>query len=69
MLGGRLPETRNKRKCQISGLKSGRGRSRNSSSGRFNTRHCLKQYLTEKQIGSLRSGRYERVDCNGVFGS
>ena len=26
MLGGRLPETENKRKCQISGLKSGRGR-------------------------------------------
>ena len=25
MLGGRLPETENKRICQISGLKSGRG--------------------------------------------
>ena len=34
MLGGRLPETENKRKCQISGLKSGCGRLRNSSSGR-----------------------------------
>ena len=25
MLGGRLPETENKRICQISGIKSGRG--------------------------------------------
>ena len=25
MLGGRLPETENKRICQISGLESGRG--------------------------------------------
>ena len=35
MLGGRLLETDNKRKCQISGLKSGRGRLRILSSGRL----------------------------------
>ena len=35
MLGGRLPETENKRICQISGLKSGRGRFRNLSGGRL----------------------------------
>ena len=37
MLGGRLPETENKRICQISGLKSGRGRGRfrNLSGGRL----------------------------------
>lgn len=35
MPGGRLPETENKGKCQISGLKSGRGRLRNLSSGRL----------------------------------
>ena len=29
MPGGRLPETESKRICQISGLKSGRGRLRN----------------------------------------
>ena len=35
MLGGRLPETENKRKCQISGQKSGRGPFRNLSGGRL----------------------------------
>ena len=35
MPGGRLPETENKRICQISGPKSGRGRSRNLRSGRY----------------------------------
>ena len=35
MLGGRLLETENKRKCEISGLKSGRGHLRNLSSGRL----------------------------------
>ena len=35
MLGGRLQETENKRICRISGLKSGRGRVANSSSGRL----------------------------------
>ena len=33
MLGGRLPETENKRICVISGLKSGRGLLRNLSGG------------------------------------
>ena len=33
MPGGRLPETENKRICQISGPKSGRGRLRNLCSG------------------------------------
>ena len=35
MLGGRLPETGNKRICVISGLKSGRGPFRNLSGGRL----------------------------------
>ena len=35
MPGGRLPETENKRICQISGPKSGRGRLRNLPSGRL----------------------------------
>ena len=56
MLGGRLPETENKRICQISGLNSGRGTLRR----------------TGKQNGCLQSGRwliteggrYEGVDCN-----
>ena len=32
-LGGRLPETENKKICQISGQKSGRGPLRNLSGG------------------------------------
>ena len=47
-LGGRLPETENKRICQISGPKSGRDLFRNLRSGRFNTREFLKQCLPEK---------------------
>ena len=35
MPGGRLPETENKRICQISGPKSGHGRLRNLCSGRL----------------------------------
>ena len=35
MMGGRLPETENKRICQISGLKSGRGPLRSLSGGRL----------------------------------
>ena len=35
MLGGRLPETENKRICQFSGLKSGRGPLRNLTGGRL----------------------------------
>ena len=54
MLGGCLPETENKRICVISGLKSGCGPLRNLSGGRL--RELLKQYLTEKQNGCLRSG-------------
>ena len=50
MPGGRLPETENKRICQISGPKSGRACLRNLRSGCF-TRKFLKQCLTEKQNG------------------
>ena len=53
MPGGRLPETENKRICQISGPKSGRGRLRNLRSGRRLTREFLKQCLPEKQNGYL----------------
>ena len=35
MLGGRLPEIENKRKCQFSGLKSGRGPLGNVIGGRL----------------------------------
>ena len=56
MLGDRLPETENKRICQISGLKSGRGPLERSL-----TRELLKQSLTEKQNGCLRSGRLREV--------
>jgi len=35
MLGGRLPETENKRMSETSGLKTGRGRLRNLNSGRL----------------------------------
>ena len=49
ILCGRLPETENKTKCQISGLKSGR------------LREFLKQYLTDKQNGYLQSGRLREV--------
>ena len=48
MLGGGLPETENKRICQISGLKSGRGRFRNLSGGRLRESSGNK-YLTETQ--------------------
>ena len=56
MLGGCLPETENKRICIISGLKSGREIEWWSL-----TRELLKQYLTEKQNGGLRSGRLREV--------
>ena len=55
ILGGRLPETGNKRICQISGLKSGRGPLKNLLWSLM--RELLKQYLTEKQNGCLPSGR------------
>ena len=60
ILGGRLPETENKRKCQISNLKSGRGRLRNSSSSRLRE-SFFKKYMTEKQHGYLESGRLREV--------
>ena len=49
ILGDRLPETENKTKYQISGLKSGR------------LREFLKQYLTDEQNGYLQSGRLREV--------
>ena len=55
MLGGRLLETENKRICQISGLKSGRGSDR--------LREFLEQYLTEKQNVFYKVVAFWRVDC------
>ena len=60
MLGGRSPETENKRKCQISGLKSGHGRFKKFEQWSL-TRGFVKQYLTEKQNGYLKSGRLREV--------
>ena len=51
MPGGRLPETENKRICQIFGPKSGHSRLRNLHSGP--SREILKQCLTEKQTDYL----------------
>ena len=72
MLGGRLPETENKRICQISGLKSGRGRFRNMSGGRLRESSGNSISLRDKTVvyevvaygrwSLTRSGRYERVD-------
>ena len=45
MLGGRLPVTGNKRICQISGQKSGRGRLRNLRGGRLRESSC-KRFFT-----------------------
>ena len=59
MLNGCLPETENKRICQISGLKSGRGRFRNLRW--LLKRELWEQYLTERQNGCLRSGRLREV--------
>ena len=73
ILGGRLLETENKRKCQISCLKSGHGRLRNVSSGRLQERFWNSIWLRNKTViykvvaygrwSLTRSGRYERVDC------
>ena len=73
MPGGRLPETENKRICQISGPKSGRGRLRNLRSGRLRESFWNSVWLRNKRIickvvaygrwSLTRSGRYERVDC------
>ena len=61
MLGGRLPETENKRICVISGLKSGHGPLRNLSDGHLRSRELFKQYLTEKQNDCLQSGHLWEV--------
>ena len=59
MPGGRLPETENKRICQISGPKSGRGRLRNLRSGRL--RESFWNSVWNKQNGYLKSGRLWKV--------
>ena len=61
MLGrGRLPETENKRICVISGLKMW-SLSLNNFEWWLLLRELLKQYLTERQNGCLRSGRLREV--------
>ena len=74
MPGGRLPETENKRICQISGPKSGHGRLRNLCSGRLQESFWNSVWLRNKTVickvvaygrwSLKRSGRYERVDCS-----
>ena len=56
MLGGRLPETENETIGVISGLKRW-SRSLKKFEWWSLTRELLKQYLTKKQNGRLRSGR------------
>ena len=53
MPGGRLRETENRGICQISGLKSGRGRLRNLRLVAYE----LKENLAEEQRGPVLSGR------------
>ena len=60
MLGGRLAETENKRTCQMSGQKRGRGTLKKFEWWSL-TRQLLKQYLSEKQNGCLRIGRLREV--------
>ena len=79
MPGGRLPETENKRICQISGPKSGRGRLRNLRSGRLRESFWNSVFLRNKTVicnckvvsygrwSLTRSGRYERIDCIFLF--
>ena len=72
ILGGRLPETENKRICQISGLKGGRGLFRNLSGGRLREssgnsielrdRTVVYEVVAYGRWSLTRSGRYERVD-------
>ena len=50
MPGGRLPETENKRICQISGPKSGRGRLRNLRSGRLRESFWNSVWLRNKTV-------------------
>ena len=70
MLGDRLPETENEIIGVISDLKKW-SRSLKKFEWWSLTRELLKQYLSEKQNGWLRSGRlpeisghYQRVDCS-----
>ena len=51
MSGGHLPETENKRICQISGLKSGHDCLIKISGKWLLRREFLKQYLREKENG------------------
>ena len=77
MLGGRLPETENKRVCQTSGLKTGRGGLRNLSSGRLRESSWNSIWLRNKIViykvvahgrwSLASSGRYERVDWISVY--
>ena len=55
ILGGRLPETENKRICVK------RSRSVKEFEWWSLTRELLKQYLSEKRNGCLRSGRLREV--------
>ena len=74
MPGGRLPETENKRICQIFGPKSGHSRLRNLHSGRLRESFWNGVWLRNKRIICkvavygrwllTRGGRYERVDCS-----
>ena len=57
LIRGRLPEAESKRIGQTSGLKIGRGRLRNLSSGRLPGR----SWKTEKQDGYILSGRLREV--------
>ena len=50
MPGDRLPETENKRICQISGPKSGRGRLRNLRSGRLRESFWNSVWLRNKTV-------------------
>ena len=74
MPGGNLPETENKRMCQISGPKSGRSRLRNLCSGSLGESFWNSVWLRNKTVickvaaygrwSLTRGGRYERVDCS-----
>ena len=59
MSGGFLPKTENKRICQTSCLKTGRGPCIKNLL--VTMRELLEQYLTEKQNGYLQSGRLWEV--------
>ena len=73
MLGGSLLETENKSICQPSGLKTGRRRLRNLSSGHLQESSqnsiCLRnkiliyKVVANRRWSFTRSGCHERVDC------